>query len=36
MCKPWMEGTCDMPYKDPYFFVITEPNQMEFFAEMYM
>ena len=26
--KIWMEGTYDMPYKNPYFFVTTEPNQM--------
>ena len=29
-----MEGTYDMPYKNPYFFVTTEPNRMGFFAEM--
>ena len=28
--KTGMEGTYDMPYKTPYFFVITEPNQMGF------
>ena len=29
-----MEGTYDMPYKIPYFFVTTELNRMFFFAEM--
>ena len=28
--KAWMEGTYDIPYKNHYFFVTTEPNQMEF------
>ena len=28
-----MEGTYDMPYKNPYFFVTTEPNWMGVFAE---
>ena len=28
--KTWMEGTNDIPYKKPYFFVTTEPNWMEF------
>ena len=28
--KIWMEGTCDMPYKNPYFIVTTEPNWMGF------
>ena len=32
--KTWMEGTCDIPYKNTYFFVTTEPNQMEVFAKM--
>ena len=26
----WMEGTYDMPYKNPYFFVTSEPNRMRF------
>ena len=26
--KTWMEGTYDIPYKNPYFFVTTVPNQM--------
>ena len=26
----WMEGAYDMPYKNPYFFVTTEPNWMGF------
>ena len=29
--KTWMEGTHDMPYKYPYFFVTTGPNRMIFF-----
>ena len=28
--KTWMEGTFHIPYKNPYFFVTTEPNQMGF------
>ena len=28
--KPWMEGTHDIPYKNPYFFTTTEPNQLRF------
>ena len=28
--KTWREGTHDMPYKNPYFFVTTEPNRMGF------
>ena len=28
--KTWMEGTHDMPYKNPYFFVTTGPNRMGF------
>ena len=30
MHKTWMEETCDIPYKNPYFFVTTEPNKMSF------
>ena len=26
----WKEGTYDMPYKNPYFFVTPEPNRMGF------
>ena len=26
--KTWMEGTFDIPYKNPQFFVITEPNHI--------
>ena len=26
--KTWMEGTRDVPYKNPYFFVTTGPNRM--------
>ena len=29
--KTWMEGTCDIPDKNPYFFMTTEPNRMVFF-----
>ena len=29
-----MEGTYDMPYTNPYFFMTTEPNWMGVFAEM--
>ena len=28
--KTWMEWTYDIPYKNPYFFVTTEPNRMFF------
>ena len=28
--KTWIEGIYDMPYKNPYFFVTTEPNRMAF------
>ena len=31
--KTWMEGTHDMPYKNPYFFVTTGPNRMGFAPE---
>ena len=31
--KTWMEGTYDIPNKNPHFFVTTEPNQMGFFAK---
>ena len=27
--KTWMEGTNDIPYKNPYFFVTTEPNRIK-------
>ena len=30
----WMERTYNMSYKNPYFFVTTEPNWMGVFAEM--
>ena len=26
--KTWMEGTNDIPYKNSYFFMTTEPNWM--------
>ena len=29
-----MEGTYDIPNKNPHFFVTTEPNRMGFFAEV--
>ena len=29
-----MEGTCDIPYKNPYFFVTTKPNQMGFHQDV--
>ena len=32
--KIWMEGTYDMPYKNPYFFVTTKPKSDAVFAEM--
>ena len=33
--KTWMEGTRDMPYKNPYFFMTNGPNRMPgFFVEM--
>ena len=32
--KNWIEGTYDIPNRNPYFFVTTEPNQVGFFAEM--
>ena len=28
--KNLMEGTCDIPYKNLYFIVTTEPNEMRF------
>ena len=28
--KTWMEGTHGTPYKNPYFFVTTEPNWLGF------
>ena len=31
--KTWMEGTNDIPYKNSYSFVTTEPNQMGFSAK---
>ena len=32
--KTWMEGTCGIPYKNPYLFGTTEPNRMGFSLEM--
>ena len=32
--QTWMEGTYDISNKNPNFFVTTEPNLKEFFAEM--
>ena len=28
--RTWMEGTYDIPNKNPHFFVTTEPNRMGF------
>ena len=27
--KSWTKGSYDMPYKNPYFFVTTEPDRLE-------
>ena len=32
--KTWMEGTYDIPNKNPHFFVTTEPKSDGVFAEM--
>ena len=32
--KTWTEGTYDIPFKNPYFLVTSEPNREVFFAEM--
>ena len=32
--KTWMEGTNDIPFKNTYFFVTTEPNRMGFSAKL--
>ena len=31
--KTWIEGTKDIPYKNSYIFVTTEPNRMGFSAK---
>ena len=34
MYKAWMEGTCDIPYINPYFFVTILKQIKQIFAEM--